>query len=473
MTTTYDIDIDNYSDAELLKILKISIPINALSVSQLRTHLKTLIAPLLSTTATSSYSDIITFFKQAADRIEHKIKNMNKNSIVVDSTNDATYSPMSSYTSNSNINSNSIDSISHPINTKKIPSAINENITKYPQGIINPIEKKTITKIINIDSTFRPNYNSTTSTSFMWNLIQRETNVVSMRVSSVDIPILWYSITDKMKRNEFQITLYNINNLSHIIHTIAIPPGNYMSDSFTNMLNVIFKKQAGGLEYLTSDIDTITSKIIIRANHKDDVILDTTGLTTHAAFDPSNNYYAPNFYFSINFFPQIQDYNDGYESATQAMFREFQRTVGWYIGFRNYTYEIRQSDKVTHPLYDPYHNSLYYECAIESESSYSSGRDNYIFLNIDDFNRNSVCQPIVSSTNNGYIGDNILARITVDSIHNSVLFENGSDLIFKERIYMGPVTIEKMHISVLNRHGEIINLNSNDYSLTLELTKIY
>ena len=94
-------------------------------------------------------------------------------------------------------------------------------------------------------------------------------------------------------------------------------------------------------------------------------------------------------------------------------------------------------------------------------------------MNIDDYNSNCVCEPIVSTTNNGYIGNNILARITVDSIHNSVLYDNGADLIFKERVYMGPVTIEKLNISLINRYGDVIDINSNNYSLTLELTKLY
>lgn len=472
MTSNYDTNIDNYDDQELLKILKISVPIELLSVSQLTTHLNTLLGPLSSSSSSSAYVDIISFFKQAADRIERKIKK--KSTIVVDSPINSSYnSTLSAYTSNSNIDATHVDSLTHPVTITKYPSAINANTTQYPEGVINPIQKKTITKIINIDSTFRPNYVSTTSTNFMWNLMQRETNVVSIRVSSVDIPVLWHSITNKLKRNEFEIILYNINSLTHIRQTITIPPGNYMSDTFTNMLNTIFKKQAGGLEYLIADVDSITSKTIIRAVDKDDIIADSTGLTTHAAFDPSNNYYAPDFWFELDLFPQLHDYNDGYEFAEETMYNEYKRTVGWYMGFRQYMYEVRKTNVIQQIIFDPFHKSFYYDCGVESESSYSSSRDNYIFLNIDDYNSNCVCEPIVSTTNNGYIGNNILARITVDAIHNSVVYDNGADLIFKERVYMGPVTIEKLNISLINRYGDVIDINSNNFSLTLELTKLY
>ena len=334
-------------------------------------------------------------------------------------------------------------------------------------SMINPIHKKTITKIVNIDSIFRTNYTNTSSTSFMWDLIQKETNVVSMRVSSIDMPIMWYAITDKMARNEFRIKLFNMNGIPDIEQTITFPVGNYMTDDFTNMLNLIFKKQAGGLEYLIADIDITSSKTIIRAADKDDITADTSGLTTHAAFDPANAFYAPDFYFILDFFPQQNKYGEN------DILREFQRTIGWYMGFRNYEYRVDKSDIVKQILYDPFHNSFYYECGIESESSYSSTRDNYIFLRIDDFNSNCVCQSIVSSTGDSYIGNNLLARITVNNLHNTVLYDNGSDTIFKERVYMGPVTIEKLKISLINRYGEEIDLNLNDYSITLEFTELY
>ena len=469
MNSNYDINIDNYDEEELLQILKINIPIESLTVSQLSTHMNILLTPLLSSSSSSSsYNEIIDFFQKAAEKLENIIVERNQNSISVDSPIiSAPTLSSTSLTSNSNLNREIVDSSNHPVILPQYPSAINTNKTPYPEGIINPIQKKTITKIINIDSIFRPNYDTTTSTNFMWDLIQRETNVVSMRVSSVDIPVLWYAITDKMNRNEFRIHLYNMNGLPDIEQTIIIPPGNYISDTFTNMLNSIFKKQAGGLQYLIADVDSVSSKTIIRAVDKDDIIADSTGLTTHAAFDPANAFYAPDFFFTIDFFPQKNNY------STQDAITEFQRTVGWYMGFRKYGYQIEESNVIQQILYDPFHSSFYYECALESESSYSSSRDNYVFLNIDDYNSNCVCQPIVSSTKDSYIGNNILARITVDTIHNTVLYDNGADLIFKERVYMGPVTIEKMKISLINRYGEIIDLNYNNLSITLELTKLY
>ena len=443
-----NLNINEYTDIELEDIFSLKNPYNIEDLKRKKEDMYNNLINDKSVELTTK-SSIKDFLSKITDRLEKKflINNLVSN------------------------NKEVFSDITNSIIVPKEVNAINVNNTPYPDGVVNPIEKKTITKVINIDSLFRPNYESTSSSDFMWYLLQAETNIVSMRISSIDIPIMWYSINDTLNRNDFNIRLYNMETggtaIPNTTLTVTIPPGNYTSDSFTNTLNLLFQKQGGGLEYLIAQVNSASSKTIIRAIDNDDIIADSTGLTTHAAYDPSNLYYAPNFYFELDFFPYRKNY------SPNNYLNEFQRTVGWYMGFRKYDYKIIKTDTIKEIIFDPFHNSLYYDCGIISESSYSSTLDNYIFLSIDDYNNNSVCQPITSSTFNSYIGDNILGRISVNSIHNSVLYENGSDKIFKERVYMGPVSFERLKINLINRYGEIIDLNSNNISFTLELTKLY
>jgi len=456
----YDTDIDNYNEHELIQLLKISTPIESITRIQISEHLDRIISKL----SVSSHGVIIDLFKKASAKLQKMIQVKQSPFLTADPPLTTT-----ALTSNSILNTSLMsDSGSyHSVMRPHHPAAINTSETPYSQGIINPIQKKIITKVINIDSVFRSNYNATTGSNFMWKFLQPETNVVSMRVSSVDIPIMWFAITDTNNRNQFYIKLFNLKDKFFSGELITIPPGNYMTDTFTNTLNLIFKKQGNGLEYLISDIDEVTTKTVIRVMDKDDIKADPTGLRTHAAYDEENEFYAPKLYFTLNFFPEKDKY------SSNVVEREFRRTIGWYLGFRKYKYQVRKEDTITQVVFDPFHKGLSYMGAIESESSYSSTRDNYIFLAIDDYNRNCVCQPIVSSIGDSDIGNNILARITVDTIHNSILYDNNSDKIFKERIYMGPITVEKLKITVLNRYGEIIDLNANDFSFTLEFTKLY
>jgi hypothetical protein len=440
MNMNYDTNIDNYNEYDLLKYNNYS-------------------------------SDLYTkYLPELTEKSVTSVTNINPKTI--DAINSLTLPELTetSLTTVTNINPKIVDTI-NPVIINPMSSAINVNNTPYPQGVINPIEKKTFTKLINIDSMFRPNYWSSSCSDFMWNFIQQETNVVSMRVSSIDVPVAWYPITNNEKRNEIIISLYNMQTggiwQPHSTQTLIIPPGNYMSDNFTNLLNLLFIKQGNGLEYLIADIDSDTSKTIIRAVTSDDITNDSTGLLTHAAFDPANLYYSPTFFFTLNFFPNKEAYVEDNQLG------EFQRTVGWYLGFRKYKYTIKEADTVEQITYSATYMPLFYKCGIESESSYGTTRENYIFLSIDDFKNNAICQPIISSTRNSYIGDNILARITINSIPNTVTYDNGMDKIFKTREYMGPVTIEKLKITLLNKYGDVIDLNSNNISFTLELTKLY
>ena len=64
-----------------------------------------------------------------------------------------------------------------------------------PPGYINPINVRTITQAISVDSRFRPNYYSSKSTNFNVILPAIQKNVVSMRVSSIELPITYYAIS--------------------------------------------------------------------------------------------------------------------------------------------------------------------------------------------------------------------------------------------------------------------------------------
>ena len=144
MNSNYDINIDNYDEEELLQILKINIPIESLTVSQLSTHMNILLTPLLSSSSSSSsYNEIIDFFQKAAEKLENIIVERNQNSISVDSPIiSAPTLSSTSLTSNSNLNREIVDSSNHPVILPQYPSAINTNKTPYPEGIINPIQKK-------------------------------------------------------------------------------------------------------------------------------------------------------------------------------------------------------------------------------------------------------------------------------------------------------------------------------------------
>ena len=97
---------------------------------------------------------------------------------------------------------------------------------------------------------------------------------------------------------------------------------------------------------------------------------------------------------------------------------------------------------------------------------------NYFFVSIDDYNNNYVSNTMITSSQQ-YIGNNMMARIPMNKIHSNTLFNVTADGIFKTREYLGPVNIEKMHIQLLDKYGNTIDMNDNDISMAIELTQIY
>ena len=99
--------------------------------------------------------------------------------------------------------------------------------------------------------------------------------------------------------------------------------------------------------------------------------------------------------------------------------------------------------------------------------------DNYIFVDVNDYNKNFDTNTIISQYNNSFIGGNILGRITLNTLPDSLLINNPSDFNYKMREYYGPVKIRKLQISLINKSGKLIDLLNNDYSLSLEFNILY
>jgi len=51
----------------------------------------------------------------------------------------------------------------------------------------------------------------------------------------------------------------------------------------------------------------------------------------------------------------------------------------------------------------------------------------YIFISIDDFNRNFITESIIATTGSNSLGDNILGRVSITESFNSILLHTASD----------------------------------------------
>jgi hypothetical protein len=355
-----------------------------------------------------------------------------------------------------------------PIVEKPPITYASAKVEEFVEGKMNPIEKRSTTKTICIDTLFRPNYTRTKSTDFTYVLPMPINKVVSLQMTSLEIPNMWNSFSAINHSNTFMIDLFNVNDGSgNIIEktstTITIPPGNYMSSEFQRTMNNIFQSEGTpGLNFINLEV-SIQTNTIIRANSLE---YDTSERTNIQAinvgyelngpypYDPSGAYYSPNFYFTLHF-----------EIPNQKLYK----TAGWMMGFRQPSYTAK-----TTIMLDSVQNKLTeFRNYLISESSYGSTIDNYVFLEVTDFHNNYPTDLIVSTNETSYLGNNILARIVLLSGANTIVWNNAGDLIFKKREYFGPVRLEKLHIRILNRFGDVLDLRGNDFSLVLEIKQLY
>lgn len=332
---------------------------------------------------------------------------------------------------------------SHPIVNKPYTKFIYTNNSCAFDGIINPLEKKVMTKVLCLDTRFRENFCNTNSNNFCVQLSAPLENVISMNLISFEIPRLWYSVSSILKNNTFKISLYNMVGYSDNVQTIVIPDGNYSNTVLVDVINNYFTNVGNGLNYLRFVVDTTTSKasFFVKSNPEVDTILP---------YDPSNASYSPNFYYELDFLTC-----EGF---------------GLHLGYLNSNY----TSNINTYYIDNFNvtPAVTYFGIITSESCCGSNIDNYIFVDVNDFNKNFNTNTVMSQKENSFIGNNILGKVVI-GFPDHLILNDSSDCIFKRREYYGPVRIKKLQITLLNKYGYPLDLLNNNYSISLEFNILY
>jgi hypothetical protein len=343
---------------------------------------------------------------------------------------------------------------------KHSPNVVNTYNYKYPASGMNGIERRTVTKHVCVDSLFRKNYNASLSSNFSYVLAEPINNIVSMNVTAIEFPNAWYTFSKDDYSNLFTIIIYNAPSPaddpslvydSVITHVIEIPEGNYRADYLQEALNNIFSNTRQGLEYIYFEIDEINTHCRFRTKVSGDdekeIFLDDS--------------MPIDFSFTLDF------------SVSAQPDRPLYKNAGWMLGFREETYDIAATVESVQNITALSFDIQSYRWVTESESSYGSNVHNYIFLDIDDHNKNFNTNSFMINSEDYALGNNIIGRISVVSGMNTTVTNTANDFVFKRREYFGPIKLERLHIKLVNKLGEPINLNNNDFSFVLEIEQLY
>ena len=320
-------------------------------------------------------------------------------------------------------------------------------------GKINPLNKRIITQCLNIDTKFRENYLNTKSSDFHIDLPARFSKVISMQLTSLELPLSFYGISKQFENNYFYIKItyaenfINISDENFDINTydgnlitteqiFDIPDGNYTSSEFVAIINLI----VGGTAVVL-DVNDITIF---------NYILFTLGLTDTGS-GTGKVTVAPN----------------GLHS-NKIKFIEFDFTrnkAGECDKYVPYNYRIGRNLGFIKPTYSG-SNTYTADTVIEPNTI------RYLYLVIDDFN-NNVSNNFVGTFNRSIHSSNILARISIQGSFFSLLMNDQYNNISLPRKYFGPVDIQRLHIQLTDDNGRIIDLNNADFSFCLNLRVLY
>ena len=317
-----------------------------------------------------------------------------------------------------------------------------------PPGKINPIKYSTVVSSINIDSRFRPNYFNSKSTDLNITLPQRIDNIVSYRIGSIEIP--FYAI--------YAVSELNGNNTIHIewgdysstpaytdTLTIVIPDGNYFTTADSTFL------ASASIEITINQI-LLSNTVSVGGGNSG---LGLSGILNFHIDQISGKsvFSQPAGATPINFKVITNVRNSGnpnYDSPLLSF-------LGWQLGFRNAEYISNNNGT------DNYG-------AVVSEALAAFKSTSYIFIAIDDFN-NSVNDYYSAVFSDSFAIKNIITRVNVGVLRE--ISEPSSTQLNRQRNFFGPVNIQKLHITLYDNFGRIVDLNNMDWNMELIFECVY
>lgn len=396
--------------------------------------------------------------------------------------------------------------------SKREKIGVNESyVIPVTQGTLNPNLKNTVTRMVNIDSQYRqiitPNSEDplgpASPTNFTLDLTENLTNVLSIKLNTVQIPYAWYSIDVSSGTNVLFYKLATATTYTPFV----VPPGNYTPSQLQAYMASV------------APFNGSPFQIAYSVNNGKMTITNTTATAYDLLF------FVPTYKVAVT--PSL--ITTGITDAIGAS--KVNSNLGWLMGFRGSN------------LVPPVPNQLVYQLqsaasapanAIMSEAVADTYGPKYLILVLDDYNQNHLNKGLVNIATNdarlslpsyfnpglacncdasgnptyvqsaprqltqaqlytinainqdrsattadrrtGPTTTDVLALIPVKTYSMTTgqpYIEFGSSLQVNERVYFGPVNIERMKVQLIDDKGNILNMHGTDWSFTITSTHLY
>ena len=284
---------------------------------------------------------------------------------------------------------------------------------------------------INIDSAFRDNYYNTSSSNFLMTMPQEYTNVISMSVISLIIPLTIYNIDQKLANNFFHVSGTDVGN--SYFTNVSLDSGLYYSNTEVN-------------NGMSTDIcGSINNKLISDSNINFS-INQTTGKSEFKSTSASGFDILFNLDQTTNLSDNIKD-----DLSTPLPLK-----LGWMLGFRFGSYSLGSDVS-----------------SVSSEAPVMLSNPKYLYFSVNEFT-NLKTDNFTGMFSDSLTSRDILARINYQTWLRENYVNNFSDNVIDTqhivaRRYFGPINIQRFEFKIMNEFGKIVDFNNTDWTAILEL----
>ena len=310
------------------------------------------------------------------------------------------------------------------------------------RGSLNPLNHRISTTSLNIDTRFRKDIKAPSS-DFILQLPTKINKVVSMTLSSLELPVTFYGITESYGNNYLYVKLIykdfvDNTTIKESEKVLILKDGNYnASDLLYSINNGFAPKDASG--NLISPDDPYSYIHLVH-----DITISGSG-TGKVTIQPNSDYTKAD-----NILDITMDFRKGIDLQNDN--KPITSKIGQNLGFIKTLYTGSR-------------------CHV-AESIIEPSTIRYVYLAIDDYN-NNVNNHFVSVFSDSILNSNILARISLKGSYFALLMENDFNIVTEPRRYFGPVDIQRLHIRLLDEHGRVLQMNNSNFSFCLNLKTIY
>jgi len=515
-------NVDDYTTQELMDILGIK-EITPEAVKEKTNY-------YMQECANDGYDDMVRFFQDVQDKL---LENNQSNQWLGNQ-----YLPQDDKQQQGKITQRAnkiqlFDNNHFPMNREQLGVSNNYQV-KVGQDSLNPVLQNTMSRYIVIDSQYRQGMTgdgSELNSDFTIDLSERLINVLSLRLTSIQVPFSWFNITEYT--NTFQI--FNMGNYFNI----TIEPGYYQSiDDILSAINLSFKNSG----FLPSDYifaSLVNGKVDIALNGCTDPNGNTILYYKNTIQDSGSIYF-----YNVSGVESVMTNTCGVNKQRTGI--DYQNTLGWILGYRDIAEYVYENGNRAGALYKIYpinyfilviddfnqnhiNNGIVTITELSSRiptTKYNTGDNPYYCQRQPPFTQTDILNAsLLNNTSAGVIADKIIPpynnivhtlpsaprTLTQSQIYSSneinknnskttrykptapnnsdtfailpistkgltfgsIITETGSTLQLNQRTYFGPVNIDRLRVRLLDDKGNNMDLNGIDWNFVLIADCLY